>query len=265
VANTKALLLAAGFGTRLKPLTDIWPKCLMPVQGRPLLEYWLGILQNLGINEVLVNTHYFSKYVEEFLRQPHFLNWVLPVYERELFGTAGTIRNNINFCKDNTILLAHADNWTCCDFSDFLHYHHNQRPGGTVMTMMTFTCHNPSECGIVELGRDGIVVEFYEKVENPPGNLANAAVYLLESEVVEWITKNPQANDFSTEVLPQFIGKIATWENKNIHRDIGTVKMLREAQADKCDMPPWDINNIWQQDFLNNPIHNLIDKQYERT
>ena len=258
--NTKALLLAAGLGTRLRPLTDIWPKCLMPIRGRPLLEYWLGILQKSGIDNVLVNTHYLSEYVEGFIKQPQFTGWVDSVYEPSLLGTAGTIRENIGFCQNSTVLLAHADNWTCCNFSDFLNYHNNQRPKGTVMTMMTFTCPNPSECGIVELNSDGVVVEFHEKVQNPPGKLANAAVYLIESEVIEWIVNNPKVTDFSTEVLPQFVGKIATWENEKIHRDIGTVEMLREAQTDECERPVWGINNLWQQNFLDNPIHDFIDK-----
>ena len=72
----KALLLAAGLGTRLKPLTDIWPKCLMPIKGRPLLEYWLDTLQKLSINDVIVNTHYFSEYVKEFIEQTQFKNRV---------------------------------------------------------------------------------------------------------------------------------------------------------------------------------------------
>ena len=258
--DTKALLLAAGFGTRLRPLTNIWPKCLMPIHNRPLLEYWLSILQKLEINNVLVNMHYLSKYVEGFLSQTHFSNWVESVYEVNLLGTAGTIRNNIDFFENSTILLAHADNWTCCDFSDFMYYHHNKRPKGTVMTMMTFTCPNPSECGIVELNSDGVVIGFHEKVQNPPGKLANAAVYLIESEVIEWIVNSLKVTDFSTEVLPQFVGKIATWENEKIHRDIGTVEMLREAQTDECERPVWGINNLWQQNFLDNPIHDFIDK-----
>ena len=256
--NTRALLLAAGLGTRLKPLTDIWPKCLMPIKNRPLLEYWLGILHKTDIDNVLVNTHYLSEYVEGFLSQDQFKDWVKSVYEDNLLGTAGTIRNNIDFCKDSTVLLAHADNWTCCDFSEFLQYHHNQRPKGTVMTMMTFTCPKPSTCGIVELDSNGIVTKFHEKVKNPPSKLANAAVYLIEPEVIEWIENNPEITDFSIEVITQFIGKIATWENQNIHRDIGTVEALKEAQMDKCETPPWTEESSWQQDFLSNPIHKLI-------
>lgn len=199
----------------------------MPIQGRPLLEYWLVILNNLGINNVLVNTHYLSKYVEDFLKQPQFLDWVKPVYENRLLGTAGTIRNNMDYYKNSTILLAHSDNWTCCNFCDFLDYHHNHRPKSTVMTMMTFICPNPSTCGIVELSYDGIVVKFHEKVK-------------------------------SSEVLPQFLGKIATWENKKIHRDIGTIESLIKAQMDECNFPMLSKNHLWQQNFLKNPIHDML-------
>ena len=255
----KALLLAAGLGTRLKPLTDIWPKCLMPINGRPLLEYWLSILKKSNINDVLVNTHHFSDYVDDFLKQPHIKGWVYSVYEKNLLGTAGTIRNNAAFFKNDTILLAHADNRTCCHFADFYYYHHYCRPKGTCMTMMTFTCPNPTACGIVELNEDGVVIGFHEKVKNPPGKLANAAVYLIEPEIIEWIVDNHNVKDFSIGVLPEFLGKIATWENKNIHRDIGTIEMLREAQKDNCDSPIWSKNNLWQQFFLSNPIHKLVD------
>jgi len=232
----------------------------MPIQDRPLLEYWLGIMQKLGITDVLVNTHYFSEHMNEFLNQPQFSSWVSSVYEDKLLGTAATIRENVNFFQDSALILVHADNWTCCNFSDFLHYHHNKRPKNTVMTMMTFQCSNPSSCGIVELDDDGVVIEFHEKVDNPPSNLANAAVYLLEPEVVKWIVENQEVVDFSTEILPQFVGKIATWENQKIHKDIGTIEMLREAQTDECEKPIWSSDNLWQQGFLNNPIHKLINK-----
>ena len=256
--ETKALLLAAGLGTRLSPLTDIWPKCLMPIKNRPLLEYWLGILHKTDIDNVLVNTHYYSEYVVDFLQQSQFKDWVHSVYEENLLGTAGTLRENADFFQNSTVMLAHADNWTCCDFSNFLSYHHNQRPKGTVITMMTFNCPNPLSCGIVELDKNGIVVGFHEKVQNPPGRLANAAVYLIEPEVIEWIENNPEITDFSTEVIPQFMGRISAWENKNIHRDIGTIKILKEAQMDKCETPPWTEESSWQQDFLSNSIHKLI-------
>ena len=256
--NTKALLLSAGLGSRLRPLTDIWPKCLMPIRSRPLLEYWLSMLSKNNVQNVLVNTHYLSKYVNKFLTQDKFKNWVDITYEKELLGTAGTVRKNKDFYKNSTLLLIHADNWVCCNFTNFLNFHHEKRDKNTLITMMTFTCDNPAACGIVELDKKGIVINFHEKVEKPPGNLANAAIYLIEPQVVEWIANNPDVNDFSTEVLPYFLGQISTWENKEVHRDIGTIEELKKAQIDNCDLPIWTEKNTWQQSFNKNIIQELV-------
>ena len=114
--KVKALLLAAGLGTRLSPLTDNWPKCLMPIGERPLLEYWLGILHSSDVSEVLVNLHHHSEKVQEFLNRSRFEGWVSSVFEDTLLGTAGTLRANKEYFKDCTTLLVHADNWCQCDF-----------------------------------------------------------------------------------------------------------------------------------------------------
>ena len=119
----RALLLAAGLGTRLCPLTDYWPKCLMPIGDRPLLEYWLETLWHCGILEVRVNLHYMPKVVEEFLARPRFQGWVHSVREHELLGTAGTLQANIDYFRGCTVLLVHADNWCQCQFRDFLKFH----------------------------------------------------------------------------------------------------------------------------------------------
>ena len=255
--DTKALLLSAGLGTRLRPFTDNWPKCLMPIQGYPLLDYWLSLLHCTGIQDVLINLHYHADIVSIFLERPQYNKWVKSVYEPELLGTAGTLRKNLNYLSGNTILLIHADNLCCCDFQDFLNYHHTLRPVGTLMTMMTFECPSPETCGIVELNEQGVVQHFHEKVQNPPGNLANAAVYLIEPEVLDWILEHPDANDFSTEVLPHFIGKIATWKNNGILRDIGTPEMLLAAQKDKCDVSIWPIDSSFKK-FADNPEYKKI-------
>ena len=256
----KTILLAAGLGTRLKPLTNIWPKCLMPINSRPLLEYWLSILFKENIREVLVNTHYFSEYVENFLNQSQFDTWVNSKYEKNLLGTAGTIRKNLNFIDNDRLLLIHADNWSCCNFGNFLEYHIKNRPSDTLMTMMVFRADSPSSCGIVELDNNGVVVQFHEKVKNPPGNLANAAVYILEPEVVSWIKENEMVSDFSTDILPNFLGKIATWENTNIHKDIGTIETLTSAQKDSCDAPIWDKSSEWQKKFNDHEIQRIVNE-----
>lgn len=229
----------------------------MPIQGRPLLEYWFASLQKLKINNVLVNTHYHADIVQNFLRRPSLDGWVESVFEKDLLGTAGTLRANKDFFQGNTVLLVHADNLCCCDFSRFLDFHHNERPVGTVMTMMTFKTSSASTCGIVELNSDDVIIGFHEKVSSPPGDLANAAVYLIEPELIDWVIQHPEASDFSTEVIPHFIGRIATWENEDVLRDIGTIEMLKDAQNDSCVVPIWT-EDTWYRDFLTNPIHKQI-------
>ena len=229
----------------------------MPVQGRPLLEYWFSILQKAKISNVLVNTHHHSDLVIDFLQRPSLVDWVKAIYEKDLLGTAGTLRVNKDFFYESTVLLVHADNLCCCDFPKFLNFHHNERPKGTLMTMMTFRTPKPTTCGIVEIDNDGVIQAFHEKVLNPPSNLANAAVYLIEPEIVDWILQHPKVSDFSTEVLPHFVGRIATWQNKNVLRDIGSIDMLRDAQSDNCLVPDWP-DDSWNKNFLHNPIHQQI-------
>jgi mannose-1-phosphate guanylyltransferase len=99
------------------------------------------------------------------------------------------------------------------------------------MTMMTFVTDQPKQCGIVELNESKTVVALHEKSENPPGHLANAAVYVIEPAIIAFMARlGKPVIDFSTEVLPHFMGRIHTFHNDLYHRDIGTVGSLSRAQ-----------------------------------
>ena len=256
--KVKALLLAAGLGSRLSPLTDDWPKCLMPIGDRPLMEYWLETLYSINVKEVLVNLHHHSEIVHKFLNRSRFEGWVSSVSEDTLLGTAGTLRANKEYFQGCTTLLVHADNWCQCNFADFLSFHNNYRPDHCSITMMTFESPTPETCGIVETDAEGVVFAFHEKTKNPSGKQANGAVYLLEPEILEWIVDDPDISDFSTEVLPHFMGRIATWHNQGIHKDIGALTMLQLAQSDPKQTSCWPEIDTWQEEFLSNPIHRQL-------
>ena len=121
--------------------------------------------------------------------------------------------------------------------------------------MMIFDTESPQSCGIVEVDDDGVVQAFHEKVTNPPGTRANAAVYLLEPELLNWLEARPQISDFSTQVLPNYLGRIATWHNPQVHRDIGTIQSLRQAQSDPRPTALWREADAWQAQFFQHPIH----------
>lgn len=225
----RVLLLAAGYGTRLRPLTNTIPKCLIPINGNPLLGIWLEQLIQAGMGPFLINTHYLSIQVESFIKDSPYKNLVTLVHEEELLGTAGTLIKNLAFFQGGEGMLIHADNYCLADFKTFEKVHH-QRPSDCVMTMMTFRTDSPSSCGIVEIDHRGVVVGFHEKVSNPPGNLANGAIYALSPEILMEISKEfPLAKDFSLDILPRFLGRIFTHEIKESLIDVGTMQKYEMA------------------------------------
>ena len=224
----RVLLLAAGVGSRLKPITETIPKCLVPIGGKPLLLIWLEKLSHAGFGPFLINTHWLNVQVEEFINKSNFKDQVSLVYEPELLGTAGTLAANIDFFQGDDGLVLHADNYCEADLRAFQNAH-EQRPNSTEATMMTFRTVDPHSCGIVEVDGDGIIIGFHEKVKYPPSNLANGAVYILSSSILETLRHlNRPLVDFSTDIIPLFYDKFYTHEIRELFADIGQVKIYKK-------------------------------------
>ncbi len=228
----KAILLTAGYGSRLRPLTDVLPKCLLPINGRPLLEYWFSMLISAGVTSILMNLHYLPHIMKDWVRLTEYASNIKMVFEESLLGTGGTLFKNILFVGNEPVMLVHADNLCTTDIEAYIESHKN-RPQGTEITLMTFDTPTPETCGIVEIDHSGIVRGFHEKVANPPGNLANAAVYIVEPSVMDFLASlNKSFIDFSKDVLPVYVGKIYTFHNLNYHRDIGNPESYLMAQIE---------------------------------
>jgi len=228
----RALLLAAGIGSRLRPLTNTTPKCLVRVHDRPLLDYWLDLVFEGGIERALLNTHWLADQVREHVTGSAWRSRIDLVHEEELLGTGGTVLANRDWVQGGAFLLAHADNLTDFDVPGLIAAHRN-RPKGHVMTMLGFRTDDPSSCGILELDQQNTVLAFHEKVKNPPGNLANGAVYIFEPSIIDDIAKlGKRVVDLSTEVIPRYIGRILCVETDGYHRDIGSPESLRRAHSE---------------------------------
>ena len=227
----RALLLAAGLGTRLRPITLQTPKCLVPIGGEPLLGRWLRKLELAGCDSVLINTHYLAEQVEGFLQSWHGPNMAIEtIHEPELLGTAGTLLANQEFFKGATGLLIHADNAMAGDLNGFLTAHHDRQPS-CQLTMLTFKTDTPSSCGIVEIDNEHVVQAFHEKLIEPPGNRANGALYAFEQDFLDRLNQmNPIPSNFSTEVIPKLLGQIQSWHTHDTYLDIGTPESLTSAQ-----------------------------------
>lgn len=228
----RALLLAAGLGTRLRPLTDSVPKCLVDINGRPLLDYWVELLSIGGITDILINLHYLPEAVMAYVSACKYPVKITTVFEDRLLGTGGTLLRNSAFFRQEPVMLIHADNLSFFDARAFME-RFCSRDENIDITMMTFHTDAPEACGIVVLDEQGVVRAFHEKVKAPPSNLANAAVYILAPVVMEFLARfGKEEIDFSTEVLPHFIGRINTFHNDAYHRDIGTVESLMLARTE---------------------------------
>ncbi len=231
----------------------------MPIGGKPLLLYWLDALYGSDVNKVLVNLHYFADEVTSFINSIRPNNWITTSYERVLLGTAGTIRANKVFFSNDSLLVIHGDNWSMCDLIAFIKWHIHFRPKSCPISMMTFMPEELKDCGVVSINQEGIVQNFYEKVEFPPSKIANAAIYIFEPEIIDWISNNPNVTDISTQVIPNYIGRIATWHNAFSHRDIGTVASILECQKEEREISKIQINIEWIEKFKKNLIHSRLN------
>ncbi len=223
----KAFLLAAGRGTRLRPLTDTVPKCLVPINGLPMLDIWLTALCAAGVDEVLVNVHHLADAVCRHIEARSGPPLVRTVYEAELLGSAGTLLANREWAEgEELILVAYADNLTDFDVRILVDAH---KSSGEVATLGVFHADRPSNCGIVEVDGRGRMIGFEEKPEHPTGDLANAGLYAFDPRVFDEVD-GPPPKDIGYDLLPRLVGRAMTVPIEGYFRDIGTLEAYGRAQ-----------------------------------
>ena len=227
----RAVLLAAGLGTRLRPLTDTTPKCLVPIHGQPLLAYWLDALFADGqIDRVLINTHHLAEQVQAFVTTSPWRDHIDLVHEPQLLGTGGTLLANRAWFGNEAFLVIHADNLTDASIGSLIQAHLTEG-SDVLMTLLAFRTATPQQCGIVELDSRSRVTGFYEKVEHPPGNLANGAVYVFSPQLLkQMVAKGRSELDISTEVIPDLLPHVFALEHQGFFMDIGNPAALAEAE-----------------------------------
>ena len=231
MGEVKALLLAGGLGTRLRPLTETVPKCLIPVAGKPMLDYWLDALEEAGIGQALLNTHHLRDVMKIWLDTANSTRvlQIIEAYEPELLGSAGTVAANRVWADDaDALLVIYADNLSTIDLAAFLAFH---RSHPDPMSMALFHAPNPKACGIATLDAENKIVDFVEKPAEPVSDLANAGLYVLDADAWREVA-DMGAFDFGFDVLPRFVGRMRGYVHDGYHRDIGTPEALALAEAD---------------------------------
>jgi mannose-1-phosphate guanylyltransferase / phosphomannomutase len=231
----KAMILAAGEGTRMRPLTLETSKVLLPIGVAPLICYTFTWLANFGIREVAINLFHHGGKIREFLgdgskfgMKIHYSN------EKTLLGSAGGVKKVDRLFTD-TFVVVYGDVLTDFNLSAMIEFHRRNK---AMLTVAATRVPNPWEKGIIQMENDGRITSFVEKPApgKEPGNLANGGIYVLEREVLDFIPARCFC-DFAFDIFPRLLAEDCrvyayVLEDENYLLDIGTLDKYQKANED---------------------------------
>jgi NDP-sugar pyrophosphorylase family protein len=226
-----AMILAAGRGTRLGSIGRLTPKVLVDVGGRPLLERNLAYLGRQGVHRVVINVHHLASQIEAFLASCDLSLEVISVFEEQLLGTAGGVRNALLHLRPGPFLVMYGDVLVEEPLDSLLEFH---RETGALATLAVHESDNAEGKGVVNVDEVGRVNGFVEKQDRASGPvLINSGIYVLESELLEMVAPGEES-DFGRDVFPSAIARglpIFAFQLSRPVIDIGTPEGLSLARA----------------------------------
>jgi len=226
----KGMILAAGEGTRLRPLTYHTPKPMLPISGKPLLERVIVYLRNHGVTNLAINLYHLPEQVLDYFGNGE--KWGVQLQysiEEKLMGSAGGVKLLQSFF-DETFMVYYGDVFMNADLSGMLTRHKQTK---ATATMGLYKVPDPWNRGIVELNDNNLITRFVEKPprEEAFSNLANAGVYILEPDVLDYIPTDT-VYDFGNDVFPQLLTNkipVAGYVLHGLLIDIGLPEKYEEA------------------------------------
>jgi mannose-1-phosphate guanylyltransferase len=224
----KAMVLAAGLGTRLRPLTYEITKPMVPVLDRPVMEHIVDLLERHGFSEIVANLHYFPDSIRE-----HFGDRISYRFEEELLGTAGGVRACAEFFGDESFVVISGDALTDIDLTAFAARH---RASGGVATLAVKQVPDTREYGVVLHDRDGRITGFQEKPtpEEALSNLGNCGIYMFDPKIFDYFPPEPFV-DWANDVFPVLLENDVPFhihEVREYWNDVGSLAELRQGTFD---------------------------------
>lgn len=226
----KAIILSAGQGTRLKPLTDNCPKPMVKIGNKPLLEHTVNMLKKHEVTDIAVNLHHYPHVVMDYFGDgKRFGVRMHYSLEGQILGTAGAIKKLEGYF-DDTFVVIYGDVFSFTDITAMIRFHKEHKG---IATVGLYRVDNPHECGIVELSDNNRVVRFLEKPKKEEifTDLANAGIYVLETDIIKYIPSNIYY-DFGKDLFPLILKKDISMYGFIINEyliDIGTMKKYEQA------------------------------------
>ncbi|MCU1286031.1 MAG: Nucleotidyl transferase [Acidobacteriales bacterium] len=224
----KAFLLAAGSGTRLRPLTDNVPKCLLPIHGVPLLQIWLDNCEAAGIGDVLINVHAHPQMIRDFVASCKSKVNVHVAEETTLLGSAGTLAEHHSFIDgEDAFFVLYGDVLTNMDLIEMLAFHQTKKQ---LASLAIHQVPDPKQCGIVSLDEGGTIKAFIEKPEHPESDWAFSGVMIARPQVLDFVPPQRPV-DIGFDLLPRLLGKMTAYKFSQYLVDIGTLQNYGAAQS----------------------------------
>ncbi|MBF2057759.1 MAG: mannose-1-phosphate guanyltransferase [Cyanobacterium sp. T60_A2020_053] len=233
----RAVLMAGGSGTRLRPLTCDLPKPMVQILNRPIAEHIINLLKRHNIHEVIATLHYLPDVMRDYFQDGHEfgVNITYAVEEEQPLGTAGCVKNLEELLQD-TFLVISGDSITDFDLQKAIAFHREKKSQATlILTRVP----NPIEFGVVITDKDGKIQRFLEKPSSSEifSDTVNTGTYILEPEVLRYLPPNEEC-DFSQDLFPLLLeydepmyGYIA----EGYWCDVGHLEAYRESQYDAME------------------------------
>ena len=230
----KAMILAAGVGSRLDPLTRAIPKPMVPILNRPVIEHIVHDLKKHGFAEIRINLHYLGDVIQDYLGDGSQLGVQISyAQEDKLWGDAGSVKRSQDFFGSETFLVVGGDDISDIDLSGLLQLHREKKAASTIALTVV---DDPSQFGIVITEGDGRITRFLEKPKGGDmfSNTANTGVYLFEPEVFNLIPAETFYG-FGNNVFPQLLAEGRPLYGYLTHAywmDVGNLKIYRQTNFD---------------------------------
>ena len=230
----RAVLMAGGSGTRLRPLTCDFPKPMVPILNRPIAEHIINLLKRHQITEVIATLHYLPDVMRDYFQDgsDFGVQMTYAVEEDQPLGTAGCVKN-IAELLDETFIVISGDSITDFDLSAAIEFHKQQKSKATIVLTRV---PNPIEFGVVITDKEHRIRRFLEKPSSSEifSDTVNTGTYILEPEVLDYLPEN-QESDFSKELFPLLLEKgepIYGYVASGYWCDVGHLDAYRESQYD---------------------------------
>jgi NDP-sugar pyrophosphorylase family protein len=236
----KAMIMAAGVGSRLAPLTDTIPKPLVPIAGKPVMDIALAKLRKIGIIQVIANLHcHYEQIIEHYKNDPNF-NYIV---EEALSGTAGGLKKCQYFFdapaadahgvgKGGDFVVLSGDGLTDANIAHGIEVH---QKSGAIATLgiKKIAKEQVHNFGVVVTDKDGWITEFQEKpcVSEAKSDYVNTGIYIFNYKIFDYIPPDTFF-DFAKNVFPQILGQIMTFEVNEYWCDIGTLEQYERSNRD---------------------------------